>query len=74
MAEWIIVVLTALSLLGALIMALVKVATAIAGLSQATESLKELLKEHGGQLDDHEGRLTTIETIHQVRGCSEADA
>lgn len=79
MAEWISVGIAAFGLVGAVVAALIRVSNAVAGNTAATAALSDWLDkqdsrltEHGKQLDDHESRIVSIETVHRVRGCDEA--
>ncbi|RPI63104.1 MAG: hypothetical protein EHM48_02980 [Planctomycetaceae bacterium] len=76
MAEWIIVALTALGTLGAIVTVLIKVSTALSRNTDAIDRLTGVMDkqdERIGKLDsaidNHEGRIVAIETIHRVRGC-----
>jgi hypothetical protein len=72
MAEWIIVGLTALGML-------IKVSTALSKNTDAIERLTDVMDKQDARIgelddaiDDHEGRIVAIETIHRIRGCDEA--
>ena len=76
MAEWIIVALTALGTLGAIVTVLVKVSTALSRNTDAIDRLVVVMDKQDARIDaidmaidDHEGRIVAIETIHRVRGC-----
>jgi len=75
-AEWIIVALTSAGMLGSIIVALVKVSTALSRNPDAIDRLTEVMDkqdarigELGEVIDNHEGRIVAIETIHRIRGC-----
>ena len=64
------------TILGALIVTLVRVAVALQKLSDTTDRLISTLDDHDKRLDrveegvaDHEGRIVAIETAHKVKGC-----
>jgi hypothetical protein len=76
MAEWIIVGLTALSMIGSIALVLIKVSTALTKNTMAIERLTEVMDKQDARIgeldeaiDDHEGRIVAIETIHRIRGC-----
>lgn len=76
MAEWIIVVLTALGLIGSIVVVLVKVSTALTKNAIAVDRLTDVmdkqdakLNEHNELIGDHEVRISNMETIHKLRGC-----
>jgi hypothetical protein len=80
MAEWISIGIASLALVGSVVAALVKNATAIAGITAATRQLSGYLEKqdtrldsHGRRLDNHESRIVAVETVHKVRGCAEAE-
>jgi len=76
MAEWIIVGLTALGMIGSIVLVLVKVSTALTKNTDAIERLTEVMDKQDARIrdlddaiDNHEGRIVAIETIHRIRGC-----
>jgi hypothetical protein len=80
-AEWIIVALTSVGMLGSIIVALVKVSTALSRNTDAIDRLTEVMDkqdarigELGEVIDNHEGRIVAIETIHRIRGCNDSEA
>lgn len=79
MAEWIIVGLTALDMIGSIVVVLIKVSTALSKNTDAIERLTDVMDKQDARIgelddaiDDHEGRIVAIETIHRIRGCDEA--
>jgi hypothetical protein len=79
MAEWIIVGLTALGMIGSIVVVLIKVSTALSKNTDAIERLTDVMDKQDARIgelddaiDDHEGRIVAIETIHRIRGCDEA--
>ena len=79
MAEWISVGIAGLLLVGSVVAALIKVSIAVAGNTQATNTLSAYLEkqdsrldEHGRQLENHEGRIIGLEKTHELRGCDKA--
>jgi hypothetical protein len=76
MAEWIVVILTAVGLAGSLIAVLVRVSIALSKNTDATERLTKVIDKHEAKIealdiaiDDHEVRIGKIETIHKLRNC-----
>ena len=76
MAEWTIVALTALGMIGSITLVLIKVSTALTKNTMAIERLTEVMDKQDARIgeldeaiDDHEGRIVAIETIHRIRGC-----
>ena len=69
------------TVIGSLIVVLIRVFVALQKLTDATERLIGTLDGHDdrlvkveGEVADHEGRIVAIETIHKIRGCNgEAD-
>lgn len=64
------------TVLGALIVTLIKVFTALQRLADATERLiktmddhDDRIDEHDERLDNHELRIVRIEQIHKLKGC-----
>lgn len=78
MAEWIIVGLTAASLIGGLIVfairSLVKpLQVTIENNTEALNMVRETLKQHDEAIADHSERIAVIETVHRVRGCDKEE-
>jgi len=76
MAEWIIVALTAFGTIGAITTVLIKVSVALSKNTDAIERLTDVMDKQDAKIaeldetiDDHEGRIVAIETIHRIRGC-----
>ena len=76
MAEWIIVALTAVGMIGSIILVLIKVSTALSRNTDAIDRLTDVMDKQDARInaidmaiDNHEGRIVAIETIHSVRGC-----
>ena len=76
MAEWIIVALTAVGMIGSIILVLIKVSTALSRNTDAIDRLTDVMDKQDARInaidmaiDNHEGRIVAIETIHRVRGC-----
>ena len=64
------------TVIGALIVTLIKVFTALQRLADATERLiktmddhDDRIAEHDERLDNHEVRIVRIEQIHKLKGC-----
>ena len=64
------------TVIGALIVTLIKVFTALQRLADATERLiktmddhDDRIDEHDERLDNHEVRIVRIEQIHKLKGC-----
>lgn len=79
MAEWIIVGLTALGMIGSIVVVLIKVSIALSKNTDAIERLTDVMDKQDARIgelddaiDDHEGRIVAIETIHRIRGCDES--
>lgn len=78
MAEWIIVGLTAASLVGGLIVfaisSLVKpLQITIENNTEALNMVRDTLKAHDEAIADHGERIAVIETVHRVRGCDKEE-
>lgn len=78
MAEWIIVGLTAASLIGGLIVfairSLVKpLQVTIDNNTEAMNLVRQTIKQHDEELADHRERIAVIETVHRVRGCDKEE-
>ena len=70
------IVAICVTIISALIGVMVKVAIALTKNTTAVDQLIKIMDGQGAKLseldeaiDDHEGRIVAIETIHRVRGC-----
>lgn len=41
--------------------------------TKALDRVVAVLDKHEEQIEDHEARLGTVEAVHRIRGCNEAD-
>jgi len=69
------------TVMGALIVTLIKVFTALQRLADATERLiktmddhDDKIDEHDERLDNHEVRIVRIEQTHKLKGCDRGTA
>lgn len=84
MAEWIAAICAVATIFGTVMAFLIKtmlgVSSTINGNTNAINTLTEYMEkqdkkntEQDETLENHEGRLIKIETVHELRGCAEAD-
>ena len=83
-AEWLAAVAAIATIAGGVLLFIIRLSVSVSGTLQensgAIKTLTDYLEkqdrrndEQDKVLDDHEGRLIEIETVHKVRGCTHAE-